>query len=45
MVNEKNVPLPMVQSMLGHSRLDTTGIYTKSNPVQAIERAWQSFEN
>jgi len=43
MVNEKNIPLPMVQSMLGHSRLDTTGIYTKSNPVQAIKTAWESF--
>lgn len=43
MANEKRVPLPMVQSMLGHSRLDTTGIYTKSNPVQAIEVAWESF--
>jgi len=46
MVNEKNVPLPMVQQMLGHSRLDTTGIYTKSNPIQAIEKgfdAWEQF--
>jgi len=43
MVNEKNVPLPMVQSMLGHSRLDTTGIYTKSNPKQAIATAWEKF--
>lgn len=43
MANEKRVPLPMVQSMLGHSRLDTTGIYTKSNPVQAIQTAWESF--
>ncbi len=43
MVNEKNVPLPMVQSMLGHSRLDTTGIYTKANPKRAIETAWESF--
>ncbi len=43
MANEKNVPLPMVQAMLGHSRLDTTGIYTKSNPIQSIERAWDSF--
>ena len=43
MVNEKNVPLPMVQSMLGHSRLDTTGIYTKSNPIQAINTAWEKF--
>lgn len=43
MVNEKNIPLPMVQSMLGHSRLDTTGIYTKSNPKQAVEIAWEAF--
>ena len=43
MVNEKNLPLPMVQGMLGHSRLDTTGIYTKANPKQAIERAWDCF--
>lgn len=43
MVNEKNVPLPMVQSMLGHTNLETTGIYTKSNPKQAIETAWEVF--
>lgn len=43
MANEKNIPLPHVQSMLGHSRLDTTGIYTKSNPIQAIEKAWEVF--
>lgn len=43
MVNDKNVPLPMVQSMLGHSRLSTTGIYTQSNPQKAIETAWEKF--
>lgn len=43
MANEKNVPLPMLQTMLGHSRLNTTGIYTQSNPVQAINTAWESF--
>jgi integrase/recombinase XerD len=43
MVNEKNVPLPMVQQMMGHSRIDTTGIYTKANPKQAIEKAWEAF--
>jgi len=43
MANERNIPLPMLQSMLGHSRLDTTGIYTKSNPTQAIQTAWEQF--
>jgi len=43
MANVKNVPLPMVQQMLGHSRLDTTGIYTKSNPIQSINTAWEKF--
>jgi len=44
MVNEKNMPLPMVQSLMGHARIDTTGIYTKANPVQAIQKAWESFQ-
>ncbi len=43
MANAKNVPLPMVQQMLGHSRLNTTGIYTKSNPTKTIQTAWESF--
>ncbi len=43
MANDKKVPLPMVQQMLGHSRLDTTGIYTNANPVRTIETAWESF--
>ncbi len=43
MVNVKNVPLPIVQSMMGHSRLNTTGIYTKANPQRAIDTAWEAF--
>lgn len=43
MANTKNIPLPMVQQMLGHSRLDTTGIYTKANPIKTIQTAWESF--
>ncbi len=43
MANDKGVPLPMIQGMLGHSRLDTTGVYTKANPTKAIEKAWESF--
>ncbi len=43
LVNDKNLPLPMVQGFMGHSRIDTTGIYTKANPKKAIETAWESF--
>jgi integrase len=43
--NILNVPLPIVQSMMGHSRLDTTGIYTKANPIQAIETSWKAMIN
>ena len=43
LVNEKNLPLPMAQSMLGHEKLSTTGIYTKSNPEKTIQTAWESF--
>jgi len=43
MVNEKNVPMPMVQQLMGHSRIDTTGLYSKANPKKSIEKAWDSF--
>jgi site-specific recombinase XerD len=43
MVNEKGIPMPMVQAMMGHSRIDTTGIYAKANPKEAVKRAWESF--
>ena len=43
LVNEKNVPLPYVQQLMGHSRLDTTGIYTKANPVKAIAAATEAW--
>jgi site-specific recombinase XerD len=29
--------------MMGHSRLDTTGIYTKANPEQAISESWKAM--
>lgn len=41
--NEKNLPLPMLQQLMGHARIDTTGVYTKANPVQAINRAFDNF--
>lgn len=41
--NVLKVPLPIVQQMMGHSRLDTTGIYTKANPEQAIAQSWKAM--
>jgi len=43
MVNDKKVPLPMVQQAMGHSRGDTTFIYAKSNPKQMVETMWEAF--
>jgi site-specific recombinase XerC len=41
--NVLKVPLPIVQQMMGHSRLDTTGIYTKVNPEYAIAQSWKAM--
>jgi integrase len=41
--NVLRVPLPIVQQMMGHSRLDTTGIYTKANPEEAIAISWKAM--
>lgn len=41
--NVLNIPIPMVQQMMGHSRLDTTGIYTKANPVKTIAASWDAM--
>lgn len=42
-INEKGLPMPMVQGFGGWSRLDTMGIYTKANPSQAIDKVWEGF--
>jgi len=36
-------PLHEIQMLMGHSRLDTTGIYLHANPRQAIEGAQNVF--
>jgi len=36
-------PLHEIQMLMGHSRLDTTGIYLHANPVQAIQGAQDAF--
>jgi integrase/recombinase XerD len=41
--NVAKLPLPMVQQLMGHQRLDTTGIYTKANPEQTINEAWKGM--
>lgn len=42
-VNVLKTPLPIVQQLMGHSRLDTTGIYTRANPEYAIQTAWKGM--
>ena len=40
---KRKVPLPYIQQALGHSRLDTTGIYTQASPGDMLEgykNAW-----
>ena len=41
--NVAKLPLPIVQQLMGHTRLDTTGIYTKVNPDFAISEAWKAM--
>lgn len=39
----RKVPMPFIQQAMGHSRLDTTGIYTASSPEEmkkAYREAW-----
>ena len=36
-------PIHEVQALMGHSRLDTTGIYLHTNPVKAVEGARDAF--
>ena len=43
LINDLNIPLPMVQGFGGWSRLDTVGIYAKANPVQAVNKVWENF--
>ena len=43
--NDLEVPLSIVQQLMGHSRLDTTGIYTRANPEQSIKSSWEAMMN
>ena len=44
MLNERGLPMPMVQGFGGWARLDTVGIYAVSNPQQSIQKVWEGFE-
>lgn len=37
LATKKNVPMPFLQQALGHSRLDTTGIYTAAAPEEMLK--------
>jgi integrase len=37
------IPLHQLQMLMGHSRLDTTGIYLHANPQEAIKNARDNF--
>jgi len=39
----KNRPLHEIQMLMGHSRLDTTGIYLHANPKKAVNEARETF--
>jgi len=39
----EQMPLHQVQALMGHSRLDTTGIYLHANPTKSIEDARRIF--
>lgn len=40
---EMGRPLHEIQALMGHSRLDTTGIYLHTNPKKAVEGAREAF--
>lgn len=40
----ERMPLHEIQMLMGHSRLDTTGIYLHANPSKAIEHARSIFD-
>ena len=42
-LNIKGLSISEVQGLMGHSRIDITGIYTKANPVDAVNKMWKAM--
>jgi site-specific recombinase XerD len=42
-LQESGMDLAKIQLLMGHSRLDTTGIYLHANPIKALEAAREAF--
>lgn len=43
MATKRRIPMPFLQQAMGHSRLDTTGIYTQAAPeemLDAFKKGW-----
>ena len=45
LVNDLNIPLPIVQGYMGHSSVAVTGEYAKANPEQSIKQTWDKLAN
>ena len=41
--NIAKLPIPTIQGMMGHSRIDITGIYTKANPEDSVALLWKAM--
>ena len=40
---DNNMPIHQVQLLMGHSRIDTTGVYARASPKNAVENARELF--
>lgn len=40
---DNNMPIHQVQLLMGHSRIDTTGVYARASPKNAVENAREMF--
>ena len=40
---DKGMPIHQVQLLMGHSRIDTTGVYARASPKGAVDNARELF--